>query len=143
VQPNERECRQSIRPVGRGPAALQVRKIGGGWRTFYQPFCRILSKMADALFSSSWRIRGPYGGAQKIFRGKCPLGGPDDLTYFRLSAIGSELLTATVGFVASRIVFSIGEHSRFCSACCPVHSGGACPADELSFFALEIVKLVQ
>jgi hypothetical protein len=43
---------------------LSVLKDGGGSRLPYLHVCRILIKMADAFFSSSWRIREPFGCAR-------------------------------------------------------------------------------
>jgi len=35
---------------------MYVLKLHSGWRRFYLGLCRILTKVADALFSSSWRM---------------------------------------------------------------------------------------
>jgi hypothetical protein len=35
---------------------VEVPNPHGGWRCIYQGVCRILTNLADAFFSSSWRI---------------------------------------------------------------------------------------
>ena len=42
---------------------LSVLKLRGGGRLPYLHVCRILIKMADTFFSTSWRIREPHSGA--------------------------------------------------------------------------------
>ena len=48
---------------------LSVLTERGGRRLPYLLVCRILSKMAEAFFSSLWRIRELYGGAD-IYAGR-------------------------------------------------------------------------
>jgi hypothetical protein len=52
-----------------------VLRDDGGSRLPYLHVCRILIKMADAFFSSSWRIREPFGcsGLFAAFGGPAPI----------------------------------------------------------------------
>lgn len=57
---------------------MSILKVDGGTRLLYLQVYRILIKMADAYFSSSWRIREPHGGTAiyTVLRGTVDREGP-------------------------------------------------------------------